>query len=273
MSAILPAKEVPTPAHAAPVDVRRAVEARLPLAVQRAVWRADELGSSDSPVQASGWPALDAELPGGGWPRQAVIEVLAAQPSVLEWRLLAPALRPVVASGGQVIVVGPPRHPHLPGLVHLGLDERQLVWIQATLPAERLWVTEQLIKSNAAGAVLAWLPQARQEQLRRLQVCAASCEGLVFLCRPEAARHEASAAPLRVHAGVGLDWELQVQVFKRRGAAHEGTVTLPSVPGGLSSVLTPRLRHPSRLISSREAADVVGRPVVRDLPRQHATLR
>jgi protein ImuA len=48
------------------------------------------------------------------------------------------------------------------------LDERQFVWVQAELPAERLWVTEQLIKSNSAGAIVSWLPHARQEQLRRL---------------------------------------------------------------------------------------------------------
>lgn len=243
----------------------------LPAAVKAAVWRGTELGSaSTGEVTPSGWPQLDAELPGGGWSLRSVTEVLTPQPSVLEWRLLGPALRPIVTAGGQVVVIGPPRHPHLPGLLHEGLDERQLVWIQADLPAERLWVTEQFIKSNAAGAIVAWLPQARQEQLRRLQVCAQSCEGLVFLCRPEAARHEASAAPLRVHASVGLDWELKVNVFKRRGPVHDGTLLLPSVPGGLSSVLTPRLRKPSRLIS-REAADAVGRPSVTPRLRQHAT--
>lgn len=248
-------------------------EPTLPTQVQAAVWRASELGRAHAPVAASGWAALDAELPGGGWPLQSLIEVLAAQPSVLEWRLLAPALRKVVAAGSQVVVVGPPRHPHLPGLLHEGLDDRKLVWIQAAPPAERLWVTEQLIKSSAAGAIVAWLPHARQEQIRRLQVSAQSCEGLVFLCRPEFARHEASAAPLRVHAGVGLDWELKIDILKRRGPVHDSTLVLPSVPGGLSAVLTPRLRQPSRLISSREAAGAVGRLVVAARPRPEAAVR
>lgn len=238
----------------------------LPPAVKAAVWRGTELGQAASVgVGSSGWAGLDAELPGGGWPLRSVTEILAAQPSVLEWRLLGPALRPLVAAGRQIVVVGPPRIPHVPGLLHEGLDERQLVWIQADKPAERLWVTEQLIKSNSTGAIVAWLSQVRQEQLRRLQVCAAGFEGLVFLCRQEAARHEASAAPLRVLASVGLDWELKVNVFKRRGPAHDGLLSLPSVPGGLASVLTPRLRRPSRLIQrdatreTREAADAVGR--------------
>lgn len=245
----------------------------LPAAVERAVWRADQLGESVTDVVNSGWELLDAELPGAGWPRRAVSEILAAQPSVLEWRLLSPALRAVVVDGGQVVVVGPARLPHLPGLRHEGLNDRQLVWIKAELPAERLWVTEQLIKSNSAGAIIAWLPQARQEQLRRLQVCAQGCEGLIFLCRPESARFEASAAPLRVHAEVGLDWELRVNVFKRRGPVHDGQVLLPSVPGGLASVLTPRLLKPSRLISRGASADVVGSASPTTVTRRRAVLQ
>jgi protein ImuA len=232
------------------------------------MWRGSELGSRIEPVLGSGWDTLDKELPGGGWPTRAVTELLTAQPAVLEWRLLGPALRSVTAKGGQVIVVSPPRIPHVPGLLHEGLHESQLVWIKADGPAERLWVTEQAIKSNAAGAVVAWLPQARQEQIRRLQVCAQGCEGLTFLCRPQAARHEASAAPLRVEAAVSLDWQIHVEVFKRRGPAHDGRLTIPSVPGGLSAVLTPRLLKPSALIN-REAPDVVGRPA--SIPRQRAT--
>ena len=46
------------------------------------VWRADELATSlagaNSRVLASGHAALDAELPGGGWPVGALIEVLQA---------------------------------------------------------------------------------------------------------------------------------------------------------------------------------------------------
>ncbi|RYH70855.1 MAG: translesion DNA synthesis-associated protein ImuA [Alcaligenaceae bacterium] len=244
---------------------------RLSPAVEAAVWRGTDFGHKQVSVRGSGWAELDAELPGGGWPCGDVTEVLTAQPSILEWRLIGPALRLIVADGGQVIVVGPPRQPHLPGLLHEGLDERRLIWIQADLPAERLWVTEQLIKSNAAGAMVAWLPQARQEQLRRLQVCAQSCEGLVFLCRPEAARRESSAAPLRLKASVGIDWELRLEIFKRRGPVHAGELVLPSIPGGLQSVITPRLRKPSRLIA-REVPDVVGSPVASAAPRQDAAL-
>lgn len=220
----------------------------LPAHVRAALWHGDELGTHVTSVVSSGHAMLDRELPGGGWPCHSLTEVLCPQPSTLEWRLLGPALRAVVASGRQVVVIAPPKTPHLAGLQHEGIDARHLVWLKAESPADRLWCTEQLVRANAAGAVLAWLPQARQEQLRRLQVRAQASDGPVFLFRPAATRHEASPAPLRVMADVGVDWELQVHVFKRRGPVHADTIVLPSIPGGLAAIITPRLRHPSRLL-------------------------
>lgn len=233
------------------------------------VWKGNELGRQVTDVLKTGWAELDRELPGGGWPCRSLTEVLQPQPSLCEWRLLGPALREAVAAGRQVVVVGPPKHPHLPGLRHAGLDDKHFVWVQAETPAERLWSTEQLVKSNACGALLSWLPQARPEQIRRLQVCALACEGPVVLFRPEAAQFEASAAPLRVLASYGLDWELVVQVLKRKGPRHEGTLRLSSVPGGLDAVLTPRMKKPSRLIAEREVRpDVLGSPASRFTERR-----
>lgn len=240
--------------------------------VAQAVWRGTELEHRTTAVRSTGWSELDAELPGGGWPEQSVVEILAAQPATLEWRLLGPALQAVTAADGHVVLVAPPRHPYVPGLQQLGLSERHVIWIQADAPAERLWTVEQLVKSRAAGAVIAWLPKARAEQIRRLQVCAQGCEGLIFLCRPDAARHEPSAAPLRVHASVGIDWELHVQVLKRRGPTHEQPLALASLPGGLASVLTPRVLRPSQLLS-REVSDAVVGAAATARSRRHATLR
>jgi len=225
-------------------------------------------------VLATGFAALDAELPGAGWPCQSLTEILQPQATVAEWRLLAPAMRHVVACGGNIVVVGPPKSPHLPGLKHAGLDERHLVWVQADAPAERLWVTEQLVKNNAAGLLVSWLPQARQEQIRRLQVCAQACDGPVFLCRPAAAEHEPSAAPLRVQLRFGLDWELHVHLLKRKGPTHEGDIALKSVPGGLESIITPRLRTPSEFVAARqlrEVPHVVGSPAPRQAPVRRVT--
>ncbi len=282
-------------AHPSRSRARRSQPGELPPEVEQAIWRGTDLGTQTGAVVSSGFAELDAELPGGGWPCQSISEVLSAQPSVLEWRVIGPALSRIVADGGKVVVVGPPKTPHLPGLHHTGIDEKHLVWIQASTPAERLWCTEQLVKSGACGALVAWLPQARPEQIRRLQVCAQACEGPVFLFRPAAAQHEASAAPLRVMATFALDWEIQVHVLKRRGPSHDGLVRLRSVPGGLETILTPRLQQPSRLVASRDlpsreqplpvgapsaspvvreaAVHALGRTASSARPRRHAPVR
>jgi len=72
---------------------------------------------------SSGFASLDAVLLGGGGPFQSLNEVLCSQPSVFEWRLIGPALRAIVRRGGNVVVVGAPKHPHLPGLRHAGIEE------------------------------------------------------------------------------------------------------------------------------------------------------
>ncbi len=232
----------------------------LPPSVAAALWRADQLGSSLRRVLPSGFAELDAQLPGGGWPCQAVTELLAAQFALFEWRLLAPAFRAVCASGKVLALVGPPKAPHLPGLRQAGIDEQHLVWVDVPVdaPKQALWALEQLIRSNACGAILGWLPHVRPEQVRRLHILATAADAPVFLCRPERAALESSAAPLRLHARVGLDWALQIDILKRQGPLMGRSLWLPSVPDGLVPLLTPRLMQPS-LLTSRGARDVVVR--------------
>lgn len=246
---------------------------QLPGKVAQALWRGSQVAQAGQSVVSSGWTALDAQLPGGGWPCNALTELLQPQPSLCEWRLLSPALAGLAAGGGHILLVGPPKRPHAPGLVKLGISEKNIIWIAADTPAERLWSTEQLVKANPrGGAILAWLPQARAEQLRRLQVHAQSCDCPVFLFRPEAAQLDASPAPLRVLTTLGPDWALHVRILKRKGALLDGPVVLSAVPGSLASVLTPRLMRPSQLLARSEVSDVpaLGRAVDQRRLRQLA---
>lgn len=245
----------------------------LPAAIQAAIWRGDQMGVPITRVVATGYAQLDAELPGGGWPGHGLTEVLQAQPTVFEWRLLSPAVCSVMAAGGEVVIIGPPKALHAAGLRQLGWDERRLVWIQAETPAERLWVTEQLVKANAAAAIVAWLPQARQEQIRRLQVCAQACDGPVFLCRPAAAEHEPSAAPLRVQVRPSADWGLAVHLLKRKGGAHVGQIELNAIPKNLTPLITPRLTAPSVLRAALRPRDQSSSHVLGSTSSRSATLR
>jgi protein ImuA len=231
----------------------------LPVHLSALVWRGDALGRPVSSTCASGFDALDAALPGGGWPGFGLTELLLSPSGSLEFRLLGPALGPVCNAGRSVVLVGPPQPPHPPGLLPHGLPARQLVWVRADTSAERLWATEQLVKAGCSGAVLAWLPQARPAQLRRLQVLAGAHEGPVWLCRPATAAREPSAAPLRLLVRPGAGWALQVDVLKRRGPPLPHTLHLPALPAGLSAVLPPRLLDLGQIIVPRGADHAVVR--------------
>ncbi len=168
---------------------------------------------------ATGHAALDTQLPGGGWPVGAISEILQAQSGQSEWRLLLPALKR--AASGAVVLVGAPHAPFAPGLRFQGFEARRLLRVSATTPAQRLWATEQALRCAEVVAVLAWLPQARAEQLRRLQMAAYAHGKLLFVMRPAQAQGESSPAVLRMlvastSTGALLD-ALQVQILKRRG--------------------------------------------------------
>ena len=79
-------------AHPSRSRGRRSQPGELPPEVEQALWRGTDLGTQSGPVTPSGFAELDAELPGSGWPCQSVSEVLSPQPSVLEWRIIGPAL-------------------------------------------------------------------------------------------------------------------------------------------------------------------------------------
>ncbi|KQW43807.1 hypothetical protein ASD88_14470 [Pelomonas sp. Root662] len=233
----------------------------LPRELADSVWRANELGHGRTAVVGTGFADLDDQLPDGGWPCGSMTEILQSHPTQLEWRVVGPCLRSLVASGRSVVLIGPLKPPHLPGLRHLGLHENCLVWIKAETPSERLWTAELMLRSNATAAVLAWLPQCLPSQLRRLQVAAQGSEGPVFVFRPLDARQDPSPAPLRLLASPLMDWQLKVEIFKRRGPAHETPLLLDSIPGGLEHVLTPRMRRPSSLVQRKEAPrEAVGSP-------------
>lgn len=208
--------------------------AALPARIHAGLWRADQIdGGHGLSIVASGHAALDAELPGGGWPLHALTELLPTRPGVGEIRLLAPALRVLSAAGRNVILLGAPHLPYGPALQTLGLQLEHLLVIHAAPPADLLWALEQTLKSASFGAVLAWLPQVRSEQLRRLQLAAQGSNGLVFLFRPLPVRHESSPAPLRLVCSAARTPEgerdirkLAVEIVKRRGPALEAPLLI-----------------------------------------------
>ena len=220
------------------------------------LWQADQLASSNGlDVCASGFAALDAELPGGGWPVGGLIELLLREAGSGEIQLLAPALRSLAKAPRELVWIAPPYPPYAPALQALDLPLERLLWVHPAGEADAAWAAEQALRSGGTGAVLWWSREARPATLRRLHLAAQEGDAPLFALRPAAARQQSSPAPLRLALEPIADSRLQVDVFKRRGPALTRPLTLASVPPGL-----PRRRQRHRPTSPSVLADVVAGP-------------
>jgi hypothetical protein len=181
----------------------------------RQVWRgrASEVPTGDQPT---GWRALDAVLPAGGWPEASLSEILLPVDGVGELRLVLPTLARLTQGPRHVVIVSPPYAPCVAGWRQQGVDMRR-VEIVAAGEKDVLWATEQCLRSGSCAAVLAWPLHADDRALRRLQVAAVTGRSLAFVFRDRSHLSNASPAALR------LELEAlprpQIWVRKCRGGA------------------------------------------------------
>ncbi len=218
------------------------------------IWRGDALSRAGAPTVPSGFSGLDAELPGGGWPAGALTEILPVHEGIGELRLFGPVLAALSQRGLWLAWIAPPHLPYAPALSAAGIDTAKLVIVHTTSAKETLWATEQALRSNACGAVLAWLPKvkcaAKYAELRRLQIAAEGGRAPAFLFRLPETAGESSPAPLRIALGTA-DGGLAVRVFKRRGAPLSSPVLLPAMPPAVRSKSRHVDRHPVPATAAR----------------------
>lgn len=188
------------------------------------LWRGDALARPAREGVASGFADLDAALPGGGWPRGALTELLPRGMGVGELSLLLPALAALEADAGWIALVAPPWLSHAPAWQAAGVSLSRLLVVRAA-PRDAPWACEQLLASGACAALLAWLPQVDARALRRMQLAVAGRRSLGFVFRPAAAAASASPASLRLALAAGTSG-LEVRILKRRGPPLAATLSL-----------------------------------------------
>ncbi len=166
-----------------------------------------------SDALSTGFDALDGVLPGGGWPRAALSEILFPADGVGELRLLLPALAALSREGRPIILIAPPYLPFPAAWITAGVDLRFLQIVQAG-ESDALWAAEQCLRSAACAAVLCWPRHADMATLRRLQLAAETGQTIGFLLRPSAATAQASMAAVRIGIETG---PMRLRVLKCRG--------------------------------------------------------
>jgi cell division inhibitor SulA/protein ImuA len=140
----------------------------------------------------TGHAHLDRQLPGNGWPRGAMTELMTRKPGMGEFSLLFPALADTGRQGQWVILVDPPWIPYPATLEGHGLLLERLLLVR-----------------------------------RRLQIAAEGSSKLAFLFRPENAGRESSPAALRLKLEPGGRNGIQVDILKCRGSRPAEPVTIP----------------------------------------------
>jgi hypothetical protein len=203
------------------------------------VWR----GSRQAGIHeglSTGYARLDRHLPGGGWPRHALTEILLEHHGAGELKLLMPALArlsqadegPVQADGeaGWVAWIAPPFQPYPPALLQWGINLAHMLIVHPRQDhpgrghpgqdpgqdKETLWAAEQALLSGNCTAVLVWSDALNDRASRRLQLAAEKGRSWAIAFRPWKAAAQSSAAALRIALKAG-ERGTDVRILKSRG--------------------------------------------------------
>jgi len=193
---------------------------------QHGLWRGRGRSHTGLRAEPSGFAVLDANLPGGGWPRAALTELLGAADGRGALGLALPAAVRLGGGGRLLVLVAPPYRPYAPALAAEGVDLSRVLVVRNVGEREQCWALEQSLRSGACAMVLAWVGELGMSALRRLQLAAEVGDCLGFLFRPAAAARQLSPAALRlrVHPRPG---GLAVDILKSRGGWAGARIQLP----------------------------------------------
>jgi cell division inhibitor SulA len=180
------------------------------------LWRGQDSPAPAPSRQPSGFAALDASLPAGGWPESSLIEVMFSADGIGELSLLLPALAALSTQDKPVLIVAPPYRVYAPAWQAAGLQLSHLHLLE-TGPKDAVWAMEQALRAGCCGAVLGWPMQADDNALRRLQVAAETGQTTGFVFRPMGALDNPSPAPLRLSLR-GAASGPELRLLKCRGA-------------------------------------------------------
>jgi cell division inhibitor SulA/protein ImuA len=185
------------------------------------VWKLKDASAAPTrPVWSTGRSALDARLPGGGWPTASLVEVLLDAAGLGEIQLFLPALvecqHRAAGDAPWLVWIAPPYEPYAPGLAQQGIELSRLLVVRPSGATEALWAAEQALSSGVCAAVLLWLKGTDDRWLRRLKLAAETGGALGVLFRPERHRFESSPATLRLLMTQGEN-EAHLDLLKVQG--------------------------------------------------------
>ena len=209
------------------------------------IWCAEEVAAQaidGSPVSST-FTQLDRELPGQGWPRGQLVELLVNHAGIGELSLLAPALAQLAHSGRTNVWIMPCENvrashsrliPYAPALTAAGVDLAHTIFVRPSTPSEGLWAFEKALRAEHLGAVIGWISVSHRSDndfkaLQRLHVLAQRNLSLAFVLRATLDASAPSPAALRLQLS-GSGTHLRIDLLKRRGRPLPDPIFVPLHP-------------------------------------------
>ncbi len=186
------------------------------------VWRAGERCHPQVGLP-TGFTALDAKLPAGGWVRGTLVELLTDPPGLGAMRLLLPLFAHFSQMDQAIAFIAPPFMPYAPALQQAGINLSALLLIVegrtlSLSTTELLWASEQVLRAPACAVVVLWLDASiGLAHLRRLQLACEAGGAYGFIVRPVRHAKYASPAQLRLGLSAKLSGQMIVRFIKCRG--------------------------------------------------------
>ena len=167
------------------------------------VWRGSQGHGAKRNSIPTGHAVLDQFLPGNGWPRAALTEILIDQPGAGELQLVLPALAYLNAHTSTdqhrwISWIAPPHVPYAPAIVAAGLNLSHMLVVHARQGLDVVWAAEQALRCGSCAAVLLWAGKVKPQALRRLQLAAEEGDSWGIVFRTSAAQREHSPAAVRL---------------------------------------------------------------------------
>jgi len=192
------------------------------------VWRGGDTPASGSACSVAtiptGFSQLDAVLPGGGWPANALVEIIASHWGIGELQLLAPVMASLNQAQGWLVWVAPPYIPYPTALQNMGVDTRRVIILHPDQGNnDVIWSMEKTLRSAQCAMTMAWPQHLTHTAIRRLQLAAQSGQSFGVLFRTVVAK--TSPATLRLQLTATSD-TLKVHLLKIRGACRTDSISI-----------------------------------------------
>ena len=154
---------------------------------------------------STGFDEMDALLPGRGWARGALTELLVPHEGIGALQLVLPALARLSHEPRWIAWVAPPYMPYAPALEAAGVNTARLLRVYPRAGAGGLATVEACLRAGTCSAVLAWPVTGELQALRRLQRAAAQGNSWGVLFRPQRFASLASPIAQRLHVAGTAD--------------------------------------------------------------------